>query len=406
MINKKSIYEREKLYKEVWNAPITKVAESYGVSDVAIHKACKSLNVPTPPRGYWAKLQTGKEVTNIPPLPSKDNYSKKAQQLRLEKYKDTLAFLSLEEHKRLFDIASTISIDFHAPLCVELIRYQHFIDKWNNTHESMEGKTDKLSKYKYYICNHGEKLPVLAGVLSKEGLERTYKILNCLIAAIKELGYTVNEDMSFTIRNEKVSYDIYERQTSHKHFITAEEQKLLQKYEDKKTHKLGKTRPFIPAHEYRFNGELVFNTLEHYYLRDSEKFESTLEDYLPDILIQLVQQSETVRIERIQKEEEERKREEAHIQAELRHKHYINEIEKLRDLFLEMEDFDRATRIRNYIKEVEANDTNNEKADWIAWAKDKADWYDPTINKNDSAFGTRVHSEKPVPIKHYGRYVW
>lgn len=399
-------YNREKLYSEVWNAPITKVAESYGVSDVAIHKACKSLNVPTPPRGYWAKLQTGKEVSNIPPLPSKDINSKKAQQLRLEKYKDTLDFLSPEEHKRLFDIASSLSIDLYSPLCAEIIRYQPFIDKWNKTHTSMEGKTDKLSKYKYYISNHNEKLPILAGVLSKEGLERTYKIFNCLIAAIKELGYTVNEDMSFTIRNEKVTYDIYERQTFRKYIMTPEEERLLQEYDRKKTHKWGETRPLIPSHKYQFNGRLVFNTKEHYYLRDTDRFQSTLEDYLPDMLIQLVQQSEIVRIERIHKEEEARKREDARINAELRHKHYINEIEKLRDLYLEMEDFDRATRIRNYIKEVESNDFNNEKADWIAWAKGKADWYDPTINKNDSAFGIRDHSEKPVPIEKFGRYVW
>lgn len=33
-VNGKNLYERENLYEEVWNNPVTKVAEKYGVSDV------------------------------------------------------------------------------------------------------------------------------------------------------------------------------------------------------------------------------------------------------------------------------------------------------------------------------------------------------------------------------------
>ena len=33
-------YEREKLYKEVWDEPVSTVAKRYCVSDVAIRKIC------------------------------------------------------------------------------------------------------------------------------------------------------------------------------------------------------------------------------------------------------------------------------------------------------------------------------------------------------------------------------
>jgi integrase len=46
-------FEREKLHREVWAEPMTEVAKRYGVSDVAIGKACMRLNIPRPPRGYW-----------------------------------------------------------------------------------------------------------------------------------------------------------------------------------------------------------------------------------------------------------------------------------------------------------------------------------------------------------------
>ena len=47
-----NVYHRETLYQEVWSMPVTEVAKRYRVSDVAIHKVCKSLDIPTPPQGY------------------------------------------------------------------------------------------------------------------------------------------------------------------------------------------------------------------------------------------------------------------------------------------------------------------------------------------------------------------
>lgn len=64
----RNTYNRGKLYKEVWAKPVVEVAVQYGVSDVAIHKICKSLNVPVPPRGYWARLRSGEKIQK-PPLP-------------------------------------------------------------------------------------------------------------------------------------------------------------------------------------------------------------------------------------------------------------------------------------------------------------------------------------------------
>ncbi len=70
------MYERETLYKEVWEAPITEIAKRYQVSDVAIHKVCKALDISKPSRGYWAKLRAGKPVS-IKPLPKNDNVTQK-----------------------------------------------------------------------------------------------------------------------------------------------------------------------------------------------------------------------------------------------------------------------------------------------------------------------------------------
>jgi hypothetical protein len=63
------IYEREKLYEEVWNEPVLVVANRYGVSNVALAKTCRKLVVPLPPRGYRARIRAGRKAPPRPPLP-------------------------------------------------------------------------------------------------------------------------------------------------------------------------------------------------------------------------------------------------------------------------------------------------------------------------------------------------
>ncbi len=60
--------DRESLYKEVWEEPMTKGAKRYEVSSSFLARVCERLNVPRPPRGYWAKLRHGIKVEQ-PPLP-------------------------------------------------------------------------------------------------------------------------------------------------------------------------------------------------------------------------------------------------------------------------------------------------------------------------------------------------
>lgn len=61
-------YDREKLYNEVWLEPTQKVAGRYGISDVALTKVCRQLQIPKPPRGYWAKKAADQPVPRRPKL--------------------------------------------------------------------------------------------------------------------------------------------------------------------------------------------------------------------------------------------------------------------------------------------------------------------------------------------------
>jgi hypothetical protein len=57
---------RDELYEQVWSKPMTKIAAEYGVTGTALKKTCNRHGIPTPERGYWAKLAHGKPVHKAP----------------------------------------------------------------------------------------------------------------------------------------------------------------------------------------------------------------------------------------------------------------------------------------------------------------------------------------------------
>lgn len=53
---------REELFLRVWARPSQEVARELGISDVALGKRCKKLQVPKPPPGYWAQIRAGRRL--------------------------------------------------------------------------------------------------------------------------------------------------------------------------------------------------------------------------------------------------------------------------------------------------------------------------------------------------------
>ncbi|MDO1585258.1 hypothetical protein [Rhizobium oryzicola] len=60
---------REELHSLVWSMPVGAAAKRFGVSGSYLARICKALAVPTPPRGWWAKVRAGQHLTppELPP---------------------------------------------------------------------------------------------------------------------------------------------------------------------------------------------------------------------------------------------------------------------------------------------------------------------------------------------------
>ena len=59
-------FSREALYELVWSESTRTLAARFGISDVGLAKACKRANIPTPDRGYWARVAAGQEYQRTP----------------------------------------------------------------------------------------------------------------------------------------------------------------------------------------------------------------------------------------------------------------------------------------------------------------------------------------------------
>lgn len=59
-------FRRESLHELVWTAPVLEVAKRLGVSDVGLAKLCRRAAIPTPRRGYWARIESGQQIRRTP----------------------------------------------------------------------------------------------------------------------------------------------------------------------------------------------------------------------------------------------------------------------------------------------------------------------------------------------------
>jgi hypothetical protein len=59
---------REELYNLVWAEPVSRLAKRYGLSDYQFRQLCIRLSIPMPRQGHWNKQRAG-EQSGPPPLP-------------------------------------------------------------------------------------------------------------------------------------------------------------------------------------------------------------------------------------------------------------------------------------------------------------------------------------------------
>lgn len=386
-----NIYDRKTLYNEVWSAPITRVAQKYKVSDVAILKVCKSMNIPTPPAGFWAKVRAGKEVKIIS-LPDADNTYTKMGLRNCAKSNETnndklLDFLDEDERHKIIEAALNAEISGPNTRLSPVIRSHR--DKFISWQKAV--RYNERAFFARDRVDPGEK-PLWVDEVSAETRPRIYKIIDAIGKAIEPLDGKINSDLSFTVYGEQVIIKFSESKDKKEHIPTKEENIALLKYEEERKRYSWASKPKINKHDYFYNGRLRMDISCHTFVRDSNT--NKIEDFLGKIIIKLYEAANEIKQARLVAEEAERKRQEIETRKRIFLELYNQEVDRTNALVNAAQDFDTAQKIREYVKAVSANLVQSaESEEWITWANAKANWFDPTVASKDSFFGVRQHGK-------------
>ncbi|WP_418749990.1 hypothetical protein [Frisingicoccus sp.] len=461
MLNPTIKLSRQQLYDEIWQVSVAGVARKYNLNYSKLIGKCKECNIPFPPSGYWTRKNMGKDVSNeVVDLPESDivevelvlkgatiekkkvekkdvqpveneNLDEKemAQEVAFlerevekilagqeverkvatesEACINILTFLDEQERIKVIEVANKLVVNTEKRLHPQLVKYEKTITEWKKQEKEAQSKRGYNSRY-----NKPSNEPDFFNEISPESQPRVMQILDAVFDAVETLGGKVNNDLSMEVKSELVKIRIAEGQDKIKHELTKQEARALVEYNDKIKSNKWASKPQIRKYDYVYNGKLRVIFGDGDYIRDnaSEK----LEDRLGDILFRIYEKSEALRIERERREEEYRKIQEESRRKEEARKQKYDEIKRTKELINQAEDYRIACEIRKYIQAVtQVKNMDADTAEWIEWAKKKADWYDPTIAATDEYLGKREHwkskEEKDLDKMNenrYGGYVW
>lgn len=355
-------FTREELYKLVWSTPVSKLAKIYAYSDNSLRELCKKHDIPLPYIGYWQKVQHKKKV-RVVPLIEKENDSTIIK-LKYRREGENIVSPHSERLKLISELKNDNKLSFIVP--TKMIKPEPLIAEVKL--DLKDKKPSLVSGKQGLLVSSQECLDV---EVSKINVRRALLFMNSFIKIAKKRGHSVsinnnrNNGTFIIIKGEPLKIRVRE---------------ILKRVPV--PNDLNYTH-FIPT------GLLTFRTGDSFrekIWRDSKK--ELVEEQLLSIFTYLElkakrEKENSIKWElyRKKREEEQKLKDEikARKQAELNH-------------FIEL--LDMATRwhkakyLRKFIAAVEEKGYNlNFNRDTISnplqWAKDKADWYDPLVEKED-----------------------
>jgi hypothetical protein len=344
---------RKELYELVWSTPLTKIAKKYTINSDGIKKICKEFNVPMPPNGYWSKIKFNKALEKDKLQEDFKGEDKIELTLKIEGEDDN------SNQTPLTIAINQIKKDVKAPIRVP----SRLVNPDKLTIQTQE-YWEREKKERYYRDDAKVILPIR---VEKNNKERALRFMDALVKLLKYKGH------SFVKKN-------------HEFFIVVDEIEMLLDLREAKK-RVPSTSAYTTS-DYIPTGEFILKIGQYYKGKEWRDGKIKLEDLLPNIVAKIEIDAEA---EKAQNEENRKhwlKWEEAEQIKKDAKRRVDEEIEKFNKLLQTSEQFSKAQLIRQYIeavkqKAIAENNLTTEKQNWINWSNDKADWYDPTINKSD-----------------------
>ena len=382
--------DRKKLYEEVWEIPTSQLAKKYGISDVALSKVCKKLNIPKPPRGYWARKNVGQQVRRQQlaklrtgqPFEHRLELRSGSPNLNEENADD----LSPESKKIISKAKTLVPIHVSKALRDPHPLVQQAAEVLELSRPDDAGIIKPSSKNCLNIC------------VSKDSLRRSLRIMDALIKALLNLDFEVflpDGSTRISIFNTELSFGISEETMMKK--VEPKDVDLNGYYRfghsryDQKRVPSGKLCLTVHSVRY-FWGD---NMRQNWRDTKHKRLEENLESFVKGLIKFAIQKNEHQRrkeeterkkLEMLKKREEEARRRE---ELERRIKH---EQQKISQLIEDAENWDKSKLIREFVATVEREHFSGNQAYevqgdfdlWLKWTKEQADRLDPLTPSSPS----------------------
>jgi hypothetical protein len=379
MTDQRRKLERVSLYQQVWSQPMSRLAPTYGISDVMLKKICRQLDIPTPPRGYWAKVQNNVRVdkTKLPKakigqtttywIQKRDLVSPKTEAVE-EKFSDeALQVLANINMRKPIKVAKRLALPH--PLI-----------------EKTRTVLSKATTDQYGVLIGGWQKKILDIQVSPDTLSRALRLFDAMVKFFDREAVPVfvenrngGRDTHVEIFGETVSFYLREPSRRTDHQLTEKEKKERER----------RSHSWAPRYDYHPSGTLVLK-IDRYAAdgvkrRWKDGKRSRVEDHIQEIVCNVIKIADlrrTRRIERKKQEEEWEKQRQR--RAELARLRQI-ELERRDDLEKQATNWVKSQQLREYIQAVEmaaatkgiSGLSHEGFAFWMRWANAHADRLDP-----------------------------
>jgi hypothetical protein len=352
--------DRATLYELVWSKPTAYLARDYGLSDVALGKICRAMNVPKPPRGYWAKVRRGQRIER-PPLPPDSDPSTASVTIQATIKKERPKAVAIETPPLARPVA----------LHTLVIRTQAALGR------------EKPSQEGLYSANGSGMLAIVAGESSRL---RALHFMDALLKVLEQRDHKVESDTSLqsgrgtvvTLKNgERLSMRLRERLNRVSHVMTKDERRRFER------------DGWEPYTKYDFHpsGELHLEVGKAGYSWVSKTWRDgkrrKLEQVLGEIVGGLEALAESNRLDRLRRAEEERVRAEEARRREEERRLREEEAKRFAQLRLDSKHWHECRELREYLSAVEQEMSGRQTPEfneWLGWARQKVDELDPLFS--------------------------
>jgi hypothetical protein len=379
--------DRETLYNEVWTEPVTVVAQRYGLSDVGLAKICRSLAIPLPSRGYWAKIKAGK-IMGRAPLPALKQLGPRTTGL-VKLPPETIA--ARETAKKTIARVCEETSPMSSP------------EEASSPHPLVRAASKRLRQrdgWPENILLRSVPKEVLNISVARDSFDRVFNLADAILKELDKQGFEFEIDtergatlLRWKETGTKLTFALTEHVRRTRHEITSAEEKARKRYWERSRWDSSVSFPHIPIYDYTPTGVMAIQVgcWPSRTWKDTPRtqLELRLGEIVGGILV-LAQETHAKEMDEARQAEAKRR---TKARYEFLVKRRMEETERFKNLEHQANDWERAARLRAYVKaleeslKTECGEISAEQRDWLAWARAKADGLDPLIHVSDPILG-------------------